>query len=224
MLSIPRRQVRALLYRLAVDLQPVSRDHLCLLFWPDAAQLEAHRNLSHLLTHLRYALPDQKVLNDSNDSIFLVPELVWSDSATFQSLTSLSAKFATMEQLQQALHLYKGPLLDSFTLDHCCEFENWMTMQRSILEQRYLRVLAKFSDQSMLHGDYTLAIDSIQQALQLDPFDETLHRRLMQLFLNTGNRPAAVREYDTYANNLHRDLDLDPMPETTSLYQAALGN
>src|SRR5262245_29893829 len=32
---LPRRQLRALLYRLAVALQPVSREQLCFLLWPD---------------------------------------------------------------------------------------------------------------------------------------------------------------------------------------------
>src|SRR5215217_4366122 len=34
-ISLPRRQLRALLYRLAVALQPVPREQLCFLFWPD---------------------------------------------------------------------------------------------------------------------------------------------------------------------------------------------
>ncbi len=33
--DIPRRQVRALLYRLAVQPDPVPRERLCFLFWPD---------------------------------------------------------------------------------------------------------------------------------------------------------------------------------------------
>ena len=45
-LSIPRRQVRALLYRLVTRLQPISREHFCFLFWPDAPEATARRNLS----------------------------------------------------------------------------------------------------------------------------------------------------------------------------------
>ncbi|HBY96409.1 MAG TPA: hypothetical protein DEP84_21115, partial [Chloroflexi bacterium] len=52
-LAIPRRQARALLYRLAASLEAIPREHLCFLFWPDAPDSVARRNLSHLLTHLR---------------------------------------------------------------------------------------------------------------------------------------------------------------------------
>ena len=34
-LAIPRRQTRALLYRLAAQAAPVPREQLCYLFWPD---------------------------------------------------------------------------------------------------------------------------------------------------------------------------------------------
>ena len=37
-LTLPRRQARALLFYLAAVPQPVTRDHLCLLFWPDATR------------------------------------------------------------------------------------------------------------------------------------------------------------------------------------------
>jgi len=61
-LSIPRRQARALLYRLAVHLQPVPREQLCFLFWPDTPESTARLNLSRLLHHLRRALPAPDVI------------------------------------------------------------------------------------------------------------------------------------------------------------------
>ena len=56
-IEIPRRQVRALLYRLSASLQPIPREQLCFLFWPDTSYPEARRKLTHLLTHLGMALP-----------------------------------------------------------------------------------------------------------------------------------------------------------------------
>ena len=49
-LEIPRREVRALLYRLATRLEPVSREQLCFLFWSNMPESSAHRAMSHLLT------------------------------------------------------------------------------------------------------------------------------------------------------------------------------
>ena len=51
--SLPRRQSRALLFRLAVDGQPVPREELADLFWPDKPPTTARRNLTRLLSYLR---------------------------------------------------------------------------------------------------------------------------------------------------------------------------
>ena len=56
-LPLPRRQLRALLYRLAVALQPVSREQLGFLLWPDLPDAAARRNLTVLLNQLRRILP-----------------------------------------------------------------------------------------------------------------------------------------------------------------------
>jgi len=52
-IALPRRQLRALLYRLAVAPQPVPREQLCFLLWPDIAEAAARRNLTVLLNQLR---------------------------------------------------------------------------------------------------------------------------------------------------------------------------
>src|SRR5690242_10952080 len=70
-LDIPRRQARALLFRLAAQGTPVPREQLCYLFWPDQPDSAARRSLAHLLTHLRRALPAPDVLASSNDQVGL---------------------------------------------------------------------------------------------------------------------------------------------------------
>jgi hypothetical protein len=52
--AILRRQPSALLYRLAAELRPVARSHLCYLFWPDVPEGAARRNLTRLLVLCPY--------------------------------------------------------------------------------------------------------------------------------------------------------------------------
>jgi DNA-binding SARP family transcriptional activator len=73
---LPRRQLRALLYRLAVTLQPVSREHLCFLLWPDIPETAARRNLTVLLNQLRQTLPADLV-RTQRDAIRLDPAGVY---------------------------------------------------------------------------------------------------------------------------------------------------
>ena len=82
--EISRRQTRALLYYLAAHPEPVSRDQLTFLFWPDEGDASARRKLSRLLTHLRSALPAADCLLTPNDQVALNTSLIWCDASEFR--------------------------------------------------------------------------------------------------------------------------------------------
>ena len=86
-LDIPRREVRALLYRLANRLEPVSREQLCFLFWPNAPEITARRALSHLLTHLRNALLSPDAVTTRDDQVELNRHGAWTDTTAVQVYT-----------------------------------------------------------------------------------------------------------------------------------------
>ena len=90
-LAIPRRQVRALLYRLAAKREPVPREELSYLLWADTPETTARRNLRGLLTHLRRALPVPDLLITSEETIGLDPVRTWSDTVLFERLNTLHA-------------------------------------------------------------------------------------------------------------------------------------
>jgi DNA-binding SARP family transcriptional activator len=117
--QIARRQARALLYRLAVSIEPVSRQQLCFLFWPDLPEARARRNLNRLLSYLHQSLPHRELLNLSDETTQLNPHLTRSDTDEFQ-------KFLQNEQatgMQRAIDLYRGSFLQGFYLPHSPEYD-----------------------------------------------------------------------------------------------------
>jgi hypothetical protein len=62
-----------------------------------------------------------------------------------------------------------------------------------------------------------------QYALQwpsLDPLHEPAHRLLMELYADSGQRAAALRQYAECECILKQELELGPQPETTELYES----
>ncbi len=238
--SISRRQARALLFRLASRLQPVSREHLCLLLWPDVPETTAHRNLSHLLTHLRRALPHPELLLSCPDHVALDPVHVWSDAAAFERVCvdsfSQSSKFiggktaggehpdqaGVCKALQQVIELYRGPFLDGFSLPANAEYEAWLEMERRSWEQRYLMALTALIEQLAAAGAYDSAIRYAQRYLRVDPLAEDVHCRLMELYASIGDRTAALRQFVSCAELLKRELGVEPSPASRAIYQAIL--
>lgn len=226
-LLIPRRQTRALLYYLAAHLQPLPRQHLCFIFWPDMAEVTARRNFSRLLNHLRCTLPDPNILIATDERVLLDPQRVGSDTATLDRLwvTYMQAtppRHNAVQDLRQAASLYRGPFLDGFSLPDHAEFELWLTAESEQWQRLYLKILATLTDEAASAGDYASAIVHAQHYLAIDDLCEDIHRRLIALYGAVEDRSAAQQQFERCVTILERELGVDPLPETQMTYRAVL--
>lgn len=218
-LPIARRQTRALLYRLAAELTPIPRSRLAFLFWPDIPDSQARRNLTHLLTLLRQALPRPALLVTDTTTVALNPELAWSDTASFLRLARMSPASDRPAALTAALDLHRGPLLDGFALADCPEFEAWLDSERQVWERRVDETLAALIEAHTVARAYDAAIALARRALARDPLAEELHRRLIGLYAATGDRTSALRQFEHCVVVLERELGVAPLPETRAVYE-----
>jgi ABC-type oligopeptide transport system substrate-binding subunit/DNA-binding SARP family transcriptional activator len=213
---LPRRQTRALLYRLAAQATPVSREVLSFLFWPDVPETTARRNLTRLLVYLRKYLPGAVLLE--RESVALNPERVESEAVTFERLIGT----AEGGSLQRALVLYRGPFLSGFSLPHAPEFESWALREQQRFERRYMETMSALIETHSAQGRYKEAVTLAERYLDTDDLAEEMHRRLMELYALAGDRPAALRHYEHCVVLLQRELGVPPLPETQAVYQAIL--
>ena len=58
--------------------------------------------------------------------------------------------------------------------------------------------------------------------LDIDEMAEDVHRNLVVLHVLSGDRPAALQQYQRCVTILKRELGVDPLPETRALYKAIL--
>lgn len=221
-LAIARRQARGLLYRLAGQAEPVTRDELCFTFWPDVRDADSHRHLSHLLSQLRQSLPLPAVVRSKNELIDLDSDLIWCDSAAF--LPACASDGGDVKLLKQALELYRGPFMYGFSLPACPEFGNWVTAQRTQFERLYLDALSTVIDVEAKQANYNRAIFYARRYLRINGLAEDVHRLLMMLHLRAGDRPGALQQYERCVDVLKRELGIDPLPETRAVYRAIMDN
>ncbi|NOZ70608.1 MAG: AAA family ATPase [Chloroflexi bacterium] len=212
---IPRRQARALLYRLAVDKTALTRTQIGLLFWPDVHDKKVRRALSHLLTHLRRALPEADIIWSEGNLLGLRDD-VWVDTVAFTQLQEGSP-----EDWVKAEQLYRGSFLQGADLPATPEYELWALQEYQRWERAYLDLLARLIKETQTTQPET-AIAYCQRYLELDPLAETIHVRLMQLYAATGARSAALRQYEICVTALERELGVNPSPSTRAAYDAIL--
>lgn len=222
-LSIGRRQTRALLYCLAAKGHPVAREEICFGFWPDRPDSQAHRQLSHLISHLRAALPDPELIESVNDTIELNWNRVWCDAWSLRvACASLEPENAA--QLEQATRYYRGSFLSGFSLPAAPEFELWVSEQRTLHERLYLDALRVLLRAETARMEYDRAIKYARLYLHVDEMAEDIHRELMVLHVMSGDRPAAIQQYKRCVAVLQRELGVEPLPETRAIYRAILQN
>jgi len=63
-----------------------------------------------------------------------------------------------------------------------------------------------------------------QRVLAVDPVWEDAYRVLMRAFIAQKNRPMALRSYERCVAVLDEEFGVEPLPETTALYEAIRDN
>ena len=221
-LDIPRRQVRGILYYLATYPNAIPKERLHYLLWNDKPEEVCRRNLSHLLTHMRRVLPDDKILVVRNSLLMLDHEQIWCDAVEFKDLIRTSIENEQYQAFQRANELYRGPFLDGKQMPGGREFEYLIERERNYLEHNHLNLLYKLILIEQRQENFEAAIEYAYQYLAIDDLAEEVHRQLITLFGLTGQRERAIAQYKICEDLLIKELQVKPSQKTQAAFEAIL--
>ncbi len=210
-IRLPRRKVEALLAYLLLHPEQQPRDYLATLFWGDSADEQARHSLRTALATLRKAIAPELLLTD-RDHVQLNPHF-----ACWVDLNALLAGEKTLDSvtnnaLLAKLALWQGELLADL-------YEDWIDAEREHYRARLLTLFLQATQILRARSEYAQAIAVAQRILVTDPANEPAHQHLMFCYMATGDRHAALHQYELCERALRAELDAPPMPETTALYQ-----
>ncbi len=215
------QKVAALLAYLAVERRPQSRETLAALLWGGLPDADARNNLRQSLTHLR-KLVGPYLLIDRENVAFHGAAPCTVDVDVFlkelQGGEKLSPS-ARSEHWHAACALYVGDFLAGFLVRDAPEFEEWLLAQRARYRELALHTLHSLTEQLTAQGEHGRAVESATRLLALDPWREETHRQVMRLKARTGQRSAALAQYEICRQMLERELGVEPAVETTALYE-----
>ncbi|MCB0046473.1 MAG: bacterial transcriptional activator domain-containing protein [Caldilineaceae bacterium] len=122
---------------------------------------------------------------------------------------------AAIERYKRALAYYRGDYLPER------RYEDWSSVERERLQVLALNLMTTLGsllvDRSPLE-----TIRLTERVLAIDPIWEDAYRTQMRAYIATGNRPLALRTYQRCVTVLAEELGIDPLPQTTDLYQKIL--
>lgn len=210
------RKGRAMLAYLALNSgRAQSRDKLAALLWGGNGNSQARTNLRQTLSTLRKAMSfkDGELLTTAGDDIILNPDDLTLDVARFEELAASTAP----EELEQAVTLYKGDLLDGFSLREQA-FEEWLRAERERLRTLAIGALEKLTAHYREVGEVARCAQAAARLLCLDPLREDVHRTLMRAYAAQDRLSLALKQYEVCREALQRELGVRPEPETQLLF------
>jgi DNA-binding SARP family transcriptional activator len=212
--GLQSRKVLALLAYLITQGQPVSREYLADLFWGDKSEARGRANLSWTLNRISGQLPGC-LQADHHTIQFQRAASYWLDLDAFAELAAQGEPAA----LAEAVELYRGEFLEGLCLAGCAEFEIWLVKEREHWRQQVARVLGALVTHHRQRGEYEQGLRFAQRLLILESWREEAHRQVMRLLAYTGQRSAALAQYEICCWVLAEELAVEPAAETTRLYE-----
>lgn len=225
-------KARGLLAYLAVEAgQAHRREKLAGLLWPGYTESSARTNLRRALADLRQAIGDHQAtppyLLVTQDTLqFNAASAASVDVSTFTGLvhsTSLLAPThgpgsqSTVSSLEQAVALYRAPFLDGFSIPDSPEFDEWALLTREQLNRLMLDAMRGLADAYRAEGEPARALPYAWRQVDMDPWQESAHRQVMQLLALSGQRAAALAQYESCRRVLAADLNIEPSEQTRQL-------
>ena len=180
----------------------LSRDRLVALLWPEATPERARPQLSDALYVLRGALGDE-VVRSVGDDLAIDPALLTSDVMLLEQAVQAG-------RLEEAVALYRGPLLDGFHVPDAAEFERWLDAERSQVDRQYAHALEALAESSSAGGDHLAAVGWWRRRAAHDPLSGTVALRLMQALEAAGDRAGALQHARIHTTLLREELDAAP--------------
>ena len=227
------QKVRGLLAYLACHAETsIARERLIELFWPESEADAGRRNLRQALYNLRQGLGDdgRRVADAEGANQAIRFELLPDDSldvAQFLAAVRRGLPAAGSDpvaaDLVRAARLYRGDLLAGFSVrGGGIAFEDWLVGEQERLRESALQALRSLVDHFAARGEYDAALVYGRRLIEVDPLSEEAHREVMRLYVLAGRRRRALTEYEELADLLARELGVEPLPETRSLYEGIL--
>ena len=228
-IELSSEKARALLAYLAVEAdQAHRREKLVGLLWPNFTEGSARANLRRALADLRLAIGDQQAmppfLHITWETIqFNLASAAWVDANAFKTLLesklhTRSLQPAEIASLAEAATLYRRPFLDGFSVPDSAAFEEWELITREKFHRQALQCLHRLSEAYQENGEYEGALEYAYRQVEMEPWQESGHRQIMQLLALTGQRAAALAQYQTCRGLLEKELSTCPSEETQTLY------
>lgn len=211
------RKAAAVLFYLVISKAPVKRTRLAALLWPGKDISVAKNNLRTTLATLKKSLATHLIIRRTTITFnWAAPYSLDIELLDKELNSGLATK--NIDQLQRAIALYEGELLQGFQLRNAETFDEWLSQQREQLHLQVVQALETLLRLCMTQKAYQVGLAASRRLLQIELWSEVAHEHLMMLLVATGQREHALHQYEIYCRILKDEIGVEPSTEINLLY------
>ena len=224
-LKIPRRVERGILYYLAVENRPVSRERLIDFLWPQAVQMNPRGALRTALSRLRHALPDQSLLVAEFDQVALDFSRCSVDLTKFEkSYQSLQGILSALpqnkalpvqivNQITESLELWHGDrIIQGDDFSDYPVIDAWFQALNNNLGMHRVFLMKRLAEHYQAAGKLEMAMDLFIYLGRLNHLDIPVHLAVIDILLRLGRHQEALQYCDALEVIFEREYNA-PLPD-----------
>ena len=214
--KLPAKALALLVY-LAVTARPHSREHLANLLWGEENETKAQASLRQALSTLK-PIADGFLILEKATVTFDRAGGFWLDAdelvrETRNENVGYDSRFSFLASL------YRGDFLSTLTIKNAPDFEVWVLEQREKYRARAAELLQRVAQANLDAGNERAALDALNRLVALDTWNENAQQQKMRVLARLGKRKDALAQYQQLKKILRDELEIEPLPETTALFE-----
>lgn len=216
-LELPERE-HALLTALAIRPEPIARERLTDLLWPDLNEAAA-RNAFHVCLHrLKARLGDERAVARSRDGYRLGDGVRVDLREIERGVAALrgverpdDAQLARLRTLHEALRGSRPARIEAW---------DWFEPTDRRLRELRCEVAHALASAALAAGRTAEALALAHETIAYDPCDEPAREVAIRAYLANGDRAAALRHFRQYRDTLVAELQCEPSAALAALVGA----
>jgi DNA-binding SARP family transcriptional activator/tetratricopeptide (TPR) repeat protein len=203
-IQIKRRMFRYLVFYLACQAEPVSRESLCDMFWPDDDEDQSRKNLREMVSKLRRDLPIEDLIHTEKEYVSFNQAKVEVDVIRFEETINLIRKnldLAVSGRINDQLYRAVRDSLSLWRTDHflggasttgSVPFQNWITGTAETLQYWRQMMVEWMADHCIMTGNNPEALNWLTQARQFDRTNTEINALLLTCLRDLGMWSEAI--------------------------------
>lgn len=203
------------------DHRKLTREKIASMLWADSFET-ANYNLRYNLWNLKKVVPpyngEDFILSTKEACSINAAYPFRSDVAELAHLDASIMGEMDVTSLNQVKQVLKGEFMDQFYIKDSEEFNDWILFERAKYQKLYVQCLNILLKKHTAQEQTEQVVDLLEEMLQINPYDEEIHYRLMEAHMKQGSRYLAILAYKKCNTLLREELNIIPQKRIKDLY------